>query len=132
MRRILVAIGLTVLLLTPFSSGAPIEGTAWMMVKVPEGRSSDGVVSEPGHLQYNRTFVAGQRACVVAIGDHKPPVDVEIKVFDAKNQVVAQDKGQGPAQDFAAVMWYPPRQEQYRIEVYNYGKEYNECSIAFK
>jgi hypothetical protein len=37
-----------------------------------------------------------------------------------------------PGRDFAAVMWYPPRQEMYRVAVHSYGKEYNECYIAIK
>lgn len=132
MRGVLFAVGVSLLSLAPFSHGGPVNGTAWSYEQVGAGTVRDGVVTEPGCLHFTKAYVAGQRACVVVIGDHNPIVDVEVKVYDEKNQLVAQDRGQGKAKDFVAVMWYPPRQETYRIEVCSYGKEFNKCSIAFK
>jgi hypothetical protein len=132
MRRLLFAVGLATLGLAPLSHGAPMDGTAWLMEKVEAGTVSGGRVTEPGCKQFIKTYAADQRACVVVIGDHNPVVDLEIKVYDSKNQLIAADRGQGSARDFVAVMWYPPRQETYRIEVCSYGQEYNQCSIAFK
>ena len=132
MRCVLFAVGLAMLALAPLGQGAPVNGTSWAYEKVTAGTIRDGVVSEPGCLHFNKTYVAGQRACVVVIGDHDPIVDVEVKVYDAKSNLVAHDRGDGSARDFAAVMWYPPRQEAYRIEVCSFGKDYNKCSVAFK
>ncbi len=132
MRKLLFAAGVAMLALAPFGRGGPVEGTAWSYKEIPGGTVQGGTVTEPGCLNYNKTFAAGQRACVVVIGDHDPVVDVEIKIYDEKNQLVALDRGQGQAKDFAAVVWYPPRQQTYRIEVCSYGKDFNKCSIAFK
>jgi hypothetical protein len=113
-------------------SGAPLEGPSGATKRVPQGRPGEGGKFEPGTLEFSKDFAAGQRACVIAVGDHKPVVDVEIQVYDSKQNLIAQDKGQEPAKDFAAVIWYPPTQENYRIVVLSYGKEYNEVYIAIK
>ncbi len=132
MRGVLCAVGLVMLSLAPFSLGAPVSGTSWASEQVAGGTVRDGTVTEPGCLRLIKTYVAGERACVVVIGDHDPVVPIEIKVYDDKDHLVAEDRGQGTAKDFAAVMWYPPRQATYRIEVCSFGKDYNKCSIAFK
>jgi hypothetical protein len=132
MRGALLPIGLIFLALVPFSSGAPIEGTSWGISSVPAGIESGDKITEPGSLPFSKVFAAGQRACVVVIGDHKPVVDLEIKIYDAKKNLVAHVRGQEPARDFVAVMWYPPRQEKYQIVINSYGKVHNECSIAIK
>jgi hypothetical protein len=132
MRRTLFAVGLVVLSLAPLGHGAPADGTAWSLEDIAAGVVRSGVVTEPGCMHFTKAYVGGERACVVLVGDHRPVVDVEIKVLDSKKQVVAHDRGQGPARDFAAVVWYPPREETYTIEVCSYGEEYNKCSIAFK
>ncbi len=134
MRWIIALVGLALLAVAPFGSGAPVDGPSWSRKKVAggSGAGEGGAASQPGTLDFTKTFLAGQRACVIVIGDHDPVVDLEIQVFDAKGNLVAQDKGQGTARDYAAVMWYPPRQEPYRIVVSNYGSAYNVCSIAVK
>jgi hypothetical protein len=128
MPRLIYPIGLFLLAVVPFGSGAPLEGTSWTKRKVARSQSE----TEPGTVEITQTFAAGQRACAIVIGDHDPVVDVEVKVYDSKKQLVAQERGQQPAQDFVAVMWYPPRQETYTIEIRNYGKDYNVCSVAIK
>lgn len=133
MRCVLLPIGLVFLALVPFSSsGAPIDGTSWAPRDIGEGTESGGKITEPGSQAIRKVFAAGQRACVIVIGDHKPVVDLEIKVYDAKKNLVAYDRGQEPAQDFVAVMWYPPREERYEIVINSYGKVHNECSVAIK
>ncbi len=127
MARKLFPVGLILLSLVPFSRGGPVDGTSWEQKQVPRGSAK-----EAGSLRFSKTFVAGQRACVIVIGDHKPVVDVEVKVYDAKGRLVAEDRGQDPAKDFVAVMWYPPRQETYSIEVRSYGDVENDCSIAVR
>jgi hypothetical protein len=132
--RMLVAVGLLVLALAaPLRSG-PVDGTSWAKVQVPGGSGtiSGGSASEPGTWSLSRTFAAGQRACVIAIGDHEPIVDVEIKVYDSKNELVVKRRGAEPAPDFVMVVWYPPRQENYRIVINSYGKIDNVVSVAIK
>jgi hypothetical protein len=132
MRKALYVVGLAFLSLTPLGRGAPVTGTSWSFEKVAPGTVRNGTVTDPGSLHFPKTYVGGQRAAVIVIGDHNPAVDIEVKVYDDKNQLVAADRGTGPAKDFAAAVWYPPRQATYRIEVYSYGTEYNQISIAFK
>jgi hypothetical protein len=112
-----------------FAVASPVEGPSWSRKEVPAGTNGG---AEPGALEYKKLYVAGQRACVIAIGDHKPVVDLEIKVYDSKGLLVAQARGKEPARDFVAVFWYPPREESYRIVISSYGTEYNKCSLAFK
>jgi hypothetical protein len=127
MVRAFFAVGLALLCLTPLGNGAPVQGTSWSE-KAVEGASAD----RPGVLAFDVAYNPGERACVVVIGDHDPVVDVEVKVYDSKRQLVVQDRGTPPAQDFVAVMWYPPRQATYHIEILNYGKAFNKCSVAIK
>lgn len=124
--------GLVPLGSVPPGSGAPVDGPSWSKKQVDRGTGQGDQITEPGVLEFSKTFEAGRRACVIAIGDHDPVVDVAIKVYDAKNNLVVQDRGQDPARDFAAVMWYPPRRAEYRIEIQSYGKIPNICSIAVK
>ena len=131
MRRFLLPIGLVFLALVPFSSGAPSEGSSWAYRKIKAGTVSDGKL-EPGNLELSKIFVAGQRACVIVIGDHDPIVDLEIMVYDSHKNLVASDRGKDVAQDFVAVMWYPPREERYHIVINSYGKDFNKCSVAIK
>jgi len=132
MRRI-VLLGLCVLLgWVAVGSGAPVEGPSAGRKRVPAGKAGEGGKFEPGPLDFSRVFVAGQRACVIVVGNLKPIVDVEIQVYDSKQNLVAQDRGQEPARDYAAVIWYPPTQESYRIVVLNYGTKDNECYVAVK
>jgi hypothetical protein len=93
---------------------------------------SGSTVTEAGTWEIRRAYAAGQRACVIVIGDHDPVVDVEVRIYDSQKQLVAKRRGTAAAPDFVAVMWYPPRDETYRIEVRSYGKIENICSVAFK
>ena len=133
MRRLATLIALAFLTLVPPGSGGPVDGTSWAEQKVPGGtQGAHGEITEPGVMELKKTFMAGERACVVVIGDHDPVVDIEVKVYDSKKNLVAQDRGQAPAPDYVAVFWYPPRQETYRIVIHSYGKDYNKCSVAIK
>jgi hypothetical protein len=133
MRRAFGLVGLAVLMFVPLSRGGPIEGSSWSEQNISAGAVAEGgKVTEPGAAGTIKTFAAGRRACVVVVGDHDPVVDLEVKVYDSKGNLVAQDRGQDPARDYVAVMWYPPRQEQYRIMIHSYGAAYNKCSVAIK
>jgi hypothetical protein len=86
-------------------------------------------VGEFGVTQFTHTFKGGGRACVVAVGDHRPPSPAEIRVFDAKNVLVAEAHADT---DTAAVIWYPPVTAEYRVEIRNLGGEYNDMMIYFQ
>jgi hypothetical protein len=75
------------------------------------------------------TFRGGERACVIVVGDHKPPSPMEVRVFDAKKRLVAETRADT---DTAAVIWYPPVTGNYRIEVRNHGDEYNAMMIYYQ
>jgi hypothetical protein len=134
MTRTLIFVGLLMLAVAMPGHGGPVDGSSWTKVQVPAGGGSiqGGNASEPGTWSLTRTFAAGQRASVIAIGDHDPVVDVEIKIYDSKNQLVVKRRGAEPAPDFVMVTWYPPREENYKIEVNSYGKVANIVSIAIK
>lgn len=81
-----------------------------------------------------RTFRAGERAAILAIGDHEERgVKLHVAVFDAKGVLIAEDKGDSElASDYVGLVWYPPRDGDYRIEVSHTGAAANGCYIAIK
>jgi hypothetical protein len=79
--------------------------------------------------EFRDTFRANQRACVIVEGDHNPPMNLTVKVFDAAGNLVAVDSSGG---DFVAVMWYPPRMQDYRISITSDGNDYNDLDIVVK
>jgi hypothetical protein len=79
--------------------------------------------------EFSDVFRVNQRACVMVEGDHKPVVDLTVRVFDAARKLVAQDTAGG---DFVFVTWYPPRTEKYTIEISSNGDQYNELDIVLK
>src|SRR5688572_13485812 len=107
MRSIVLLGLLSLVTLVPIGVGAPVG-------------DSLGKREEVGGDAVRKTirFRGGERACVLAIGDHDPVVDIQVSVFDEKGNLVAEEKGNGtPVSDFVAVVWYPPRDADYRIEV---------------
>jgi hypothetical protein len=79
--------------------------------------------------EFRDVFRANQRACVIVEGDHNPTMNLQIKVFDTAGSLVAADTGGG---DFIAVMWYPPRTQEYRIAITGDGQQYNDLDIVVK
>jgi hypothetical protein len=75
------------------------------------------------------TFKGGERACVIVEGDHRPVVDLFLTVYDADGKVVAEDRRGG---DLCAVVWYPPVDGDYTLEVHNTGTVFNAISLSFK
>jgi hypothetical protein len=100
--------------------GGPLKG--------PHAMSKVHVLAK-GQTEFEEVFQGGRRACVIAVGDHKPVVDIGISVYDAAKRLVAEDNGGG---DYVAAIWYPPRDAKYKIVVKNDGVEYNEMYIVFK
>ena len=84
-------------------------------------------------LQTNK-FRGGERAAVLAIGDHKDPgAKLRVAVYDAKGVLIAEDKGESElASDYVGLVWYPPRDGDYRVEVSHSGAGVNSVYIAIK
>lgn len=85
--------------------------------------------SEPAAKEFVLTFRGGERACVIARGDHKPVVPLDVTVYDKDGVEVAKDAS---SKDFVAAFWTPPRTAEYRIVVRNHGLEYNDVYVVFK
>jgi hypothetical protein len=124
MKFLLTFTGILVLLLgASLGSGAPLKGSRSFEQRV-SGQSEGS-----GKWEFTETFRGGRRACVIARGDHKPVVDVGVYVYDGTGRLVAKDDGRG---DYAAAIWYPPRDGTYKIVIHNAGNEWNACYIAVK
>ena len=129
MRRVLLACPL-LLAFVPFGFARPVEGQRYL-----EGRR----IGARGSITLLHQFAGGERACVIAIGDHRPVVPLKITVYDDQENVVAQDAGTevsigerpGTA-DYVAAIWYPPRDMNCRIVVESDGAEYNDVAISLK
>jgi hypothetical protein len=115
------SVWLLAVLLFPISAGqsAPVKG--------PFAYSKMRVAAK-GKMEFDEMFQGGRRACVIAVGDHNPVTDIAIEVQDEGKQIVAKDEGP----DYAAAIWYPPRQAKYKIIVKNSGIEYNDMYLVFK
>ncbi len=124
--RIAIAVASMILVCTMVclsAVSAPIGGS-WQAHKKIEGKEA---------WSQTRAFRGGERAAVLAIGDHQDPsVRVQIAVFDAKGVLIAEDKGSEPASDYAGLVWYPPRDGDYRIVVRHSGVDANKVYIAIK
>ena len=124
MRRIFLLVALSLLAVVPIGTSAPIGGT-W----------SDRVPVESKVWTAVRKFQAGERAAVLAIGDHdERGVKVHIAVYDvATKELIAEDRGDSEtAGDFVGLTWYPPRDGDYRVEVRHSGSGTNKVYIAIK
>jgi hypothetical protein len=79
-------------------------------------------------------FRGGERAAVLAIGDHNESgIRLQVAVFDGKGALVAEDKGGSElASDYVGLVWYPPRDGEYRIDVSHNGAGVNKVYIAIK
>lgn len=75
----------------------------------------------PYAVEFALKFTAGQRACIIVRGDHKPPVPLEIAVYGSDAQLVAEDKSD---QDILAAIWTPARTGEYRVVLRNYGRDH--------
>lgn len=124
MRRILILAFVCSLALTPIGVSSPIDG-AW---------SNRVDITASDTWKTTRVFRAGERAGIMVIGDHQKEIpNLEVSVYDKKGNLIVEDKGVGVlVGDFAAVIWYPPRDGEYRIEVRNPGKLPNRCYISIK
>ncbi len=105
MRAFLMLCGVLMLLAGGFAvQAAPLEGMKSFREKVPGGSIKT----------YKVSYKAGERACVIVIGDHQPVVHLGLKVEDARGTLVGDDSN---GRDICAVIWYPPRDGEYTISV---------------
>jgi hypothetical protein len=79
--------------------------------------------------EFQDIFQGNERACVIVEGDHKPPMNLTIQVFDLANNKVAEDKRGG---DIIGVTWYPPKTDTYRIVITADGDIENLLDIVVK
>jgi len=105
-------------------ASAPLDGPGAVQRRIPAA-----VNNEPSMVELSFKFKGGVRTSVVARGDHKPVVPLDIFIYDANDKVVVKDES---PTDFAAVTWTPPRTAEYRIVIRNHGVEYNDVYIFLK
>ena len=92
---------------TSVTRSAPIDGVYAKKVEIP----AEG-------LKITKRFRGGERASAQVAGDHKDAVTVHILIHDAQGALVAEDKGKAhPVADMAAVIWYPPRDGEYKVTI---------------
>lgn len=122
MRRILGLALLLLLAAVPLGLASPLTGAWAKYIEVGPDGWTDA-----------KQFRGGERATVLVVGDHLGTTSLHLIVKDAKGTVIAEDKGKDqPAGDMVAIIWYPPRDGEYRIELRNPGGAVNKCYIAIK
>jgi hypothetical protein len=85
---------------------------------------------DPGiTYKFSETFRVNQRACVMVEGDHKPVMNLTLRVIDGSGAVVAEDKGGG---DFVFATWYPPKTQAYQIQISADGTIVNLLEVIVK
>ncbi len=110
---------LAVALLAIGGNEPTVSGARFTVRLRPASKADNEVV--PAGQELTETFRGGQRACVILEGDHDPDVRLGLVIFDQNRQIVAQDDN---GTDFAAAIWYPPRDGAYTIQIKNYGTDY--------
>lgn len=119
MPRLYWCVPAVLLLAASAGSGGPVDG-AKALAKVRVGAKSS--------MAFTEKFQGGRRACVIAIGDKDPSVDVTITVHDADDRPVAEATNR----DYTAAIWYPARDASYKIVVRNHGIDFNIMYIVFR
>jgi hypothetical protein len=94
---------------------------------------------DPGSkLRFEGAFKGGERACVIAKGDHDPPVKLTITVLEIKKDpatgekletLVARDDLGG---DLCSVIWYPPRTGRYAVVIASNSGVWNKVWLCIK
>lgn len=112
MRRFVCLTVLILVALTPVGITSPTDGVSGKHVELA-----------PATVKvFTKTFRGGERACVLAVGGQAgAATNLQIEVRDQNNVRVGIDEGSGLVGDCVAVIWYPPRDGAYRIELRNTG-----------
>lgn len=122
MRRILAFVSLLFLVLAPMGAGAPLTG-AWFM--------AEEIGSEP--FKKTTRFRGGERAVVLVAGKNHETARLHLAIYDVHGKLVAEDTGKDPpVGDMVGVIWYPPRDADYRIEIKNLDSRANRCFVTIK
>ncbi len=117
MRRSLLLACLGALSIASLATSGPVDGPKTNEVRVDLAQGAGGEV-QPAKYRFKSTFRGGERACIIAYGDHKPVVEMAVTVYDETGKVkIAENVGSADSMDFVAVIWYPPRDTKYVIEV---------------
>ncbi len=139
MTRVLGLLGAVVLAGILLGSGlgeaGPVGGSFARRVEVAAGR--------PLVLRDPIRFRGGQRACVIVMGNvgskKRPARPLELEVRDDQNHVVGRDypaqgaeQSDAPGNDVCVVIWYPPRDGDYKITITNHGNSDDTCWLAIK
>ena len=120
MRRLAFLVLASLSICTPFGVGSPIDGTTSQSARLTDDTWTT-----------KRLFRGGERACVLAIGSQRDPGKLQVTVHDEKGNVVAEERaGDSLSGNIVAVMWYPPRDGEYRISVRSPGA--SDCYVAIK
>lgn len=81
----------------------------------------------------SRKFRAGERASVLVANKGEGSSNFHIAVFDAKGTLVVEDKNrQAAREDLVGVVWFPPRDGEYRIEIKNLEGQVSGCFVTVK
>jgi len=121
MQRTSILGAVFLLLVASHGAGGPINGGFFQIKELG---------SEP--LKLSQRFRGGERAAVLVRGQKPAAVKLHVKVFDSKDQLVAEDIGKDPpVAGMVAVFWYPPRDAEFRIEIRNLAAPL-ECYITIK
>jgi hypothetical protein len=118
MKRLILLVAMLLPITAPLSVGAPLKGAHTLKTRI--GAKS--------HMEFEEKYQGGRRACVIAVGDRKPSVNISIAVYDDAKQLIAEEHNV----DYVAAIWYPPRAGVYKVIVTNSGEEYNEMYLVFK
>jgi hypothetical protein len=129
MRRVALVVGLAGLLtLASYGLAGPVQGSLGSYYKL-----------EPGsRLRFAGQFKGGERACVIVKGDHDPPADITITVFELKQDPITKEIVENPVArdnaggDLCSVIWYPPRTTRYAVQVSSNGSVWNKIWVAVK
>lgn len=126
---------LLALLIAGAALAGPVDGPTSFKIQVPASKGN-----EIGEAEVTKDFRGGERACVLIVGDHRPVVDLELRVYEVRpdsteQKLVARDGG---GKDIIGAVWIPPRTGSYRIVIRNpsaFKKDINpfdDCYIAIK
>lgn len=109
MRTIALIVFVSLLALAPFAQTGPMSGGFL-----------EGFQKGERAIKKTARFRGGEKAMVLARGLDDSTATLQITVTDSKSRIVAQTTGKNPpGASVVAVFWYPPRDEDYTIDVAN-------------
>jgi hypothetical protein len=129
MRRAALVVSIAGLLAAGhFGTAGPVGGPVGRYAKLEPGST----------LRFAAQFKGGERACVIVKGDHDPPMDITITVFEIKEDPASKQQSLVPVAkdnaggDLCSVIWYPPRTAQYAVEISSHGSVWNKIWLAVR